>query len=189
MSNNSVACSDTTKLPDEFWEGYIGNGEPYGLVNIELAQKTGRVAAGDSYPDPNVMGFNPCAEQGLCNYETCCLAEIFLPNIESAEELDRVGRTLYRICKHSLALPCHHYGTERIVHQNMRMGIGVTGVLQATDQQRSWLQTFYDNLRDFDKEYSQLHNFPESIKLTTVKPSGTLSLLAGVTSGIHPAYS
>ncbi len=41
-------------------------------------------------------------------------------------------------------------------------------------------------LREYDKEYSAKHKFPASIKLTTVKPSGTLSLLAGVTPGVHP---
>jgi len=44
-------------------------------------------------------------------------------------------------------------------------------------------------LRIFDVEYSAKNNFPTSIKLTTVKPSGTLSLLAGVTAGCHPGYS
>jgi len=44
-------------------------------------------------------------------------------------------------------------------------------------------------LRIFDVEYSAKNNFPTSIKLTTVKPSGTLSLLAGVTPGAHPGYS
>lgn len=44
-------------------------------------------------------------------------------------------------------------------------------------------------LREFDKEYSAAHGWPVSIKLTTTKPSGTLSLLPGVTSGVHPAYA
>jgi ribonucleoside-diphosphate reductase alpha chain/ribonucleoside-triphosphate reductase len=44
-------------------------------------------------------------------------------------------------------------------------------------------------LRAYDKEYSEKHGFPTSIKLTTIKPSGTLSLLAGVTPGAHPGYS
>jgi hypothetical protein len=65
-------------------------------------------------------------QQALANYETCCLAEIFLPNIESEVELHRVGVTLYRICKHSLALKCHHANTQRIVHANMRMVIIIT---------------------------------------------------------------
>ena len=61
MSNNSVVCNDISKLPAEFWEGYNGNGEPYGLVNIGLSRKIGRIKDGfEKYPDPSVDGFNPC---------------------------------------------------------------------------------------------------------------------------------
>jgi len=188
MSNNSVVCDDIDLLPSEFWEGYKGNGEPYGLINLKNSRKWGRTHEME-YPDPDVMGFNPCAEQSLANFETCCLAEIYLPNIESAEELKKVARYLYRINKHSLAIPCSLKETEAIVHANMRMGIGVTGYLQATEQQRVWLDETYTYLRAYDKEYSKQHGFPNSIKLTTVKPSGTLSLLAGVTPGAHPGFS
>ena len=188
MSNNSVACEDITTLPDEFWEGYKGNGEPYGLINLASSRIQGRTGE-TQYPDPDVMGYNPCAEQSLANFETCCLAEIYLPNIESKSELKYVATLLYRINKHSLAIPCAVKETEDIVHANMRMGIGVTGYLQATDEQRSWLSDVYVHLRAYDKEYSSHHDFPESIKITTVKPSGTLSLLAGVTPGAHPGYS
>ena len=188
MSNNSVVCHDVTDLHDFFWDGYEGKGEPYGLINLKLSRKIGLL--GDTrYPDPKVQGYNPCAEQSLADKETCCLAEIFLPNITSYEEFIDVATLLYRINKHSLALPCHLKETEAIVHANMRMGIGVTGVLQATEEQKSWLRRAYEELRAFDKEYSAEHNFPESVKLTTVKPSGTLSLLPGVTPGCHPAYA
>ena len=188
MSNNSVVCSDIDELPEEFWQGYNGNGEPYGLINLEASRRMGRT--GDTrYPDPDVQGFNPCAEQSLANFETCCLAEVYLPNISSYEELKKVTRYLYRINKHSLAIPCAIKETEHIVHKNMRMGIGVTGYLQASEEQREWLSDCYEYLRSYDKEYSELCGFPESIKLTTVKPSGTLSLLAGVTPGAHPGFS
>jgi ribonucleotide reductase alpha subunit len=130
-----------------------------------------------------------CAEQSLANFETCCLAEIFLPNISSKEELFEVQKYLYRINKHSLALDCHAEETEEIVHKHMRMGIGVTGYLQATEEQKSWLNEAYIELRKFDEEYSAEHGWPISIKLTTCKPSGTLSLLPNVTPGVHPAYS
>ena len=188
MSNNSVVCHDIKDLHEYFWDGYEGKGEPYGLINLKLSRKIGRLGETD-YPDPDVMGYNPCAEQSLAAYETCCLAEVYLPNIESKEQLLDVCQLLYRINKHSLALPCHLKETEDIVHKNMRMGIGVTGVLQATEEQRSWLSDTYRRLREFDFKYSHAHGFPESVKLTTVKPSGTLSLLPGVTSGCHPAYS
>jgi ribonucleotide reductase alpha subunit len=188
MSNNSVVCNDFKDLHEYFWDGYEGKGEPYGLINLRLSRKIGRL--GDTnYPDPDVEGYNPCAEQSLAAYETCCLAEVWLSNIESYDEFVDVCKILYRINKHSLALPCHLDETADIVHKNMRMGIGITGVLQASEEQKSWLETAYMELREFDKEYSAKHGFPESIKLTTVKPSGTLSLLPGVTPGCHPAYA
>lgn len=188
MSNNSVVADSMADLPREFWETYEGEGEPYGLINLSLAQRIGRL--GDtSRPDPTVRGFNPCAEQGLAPYETCCLAEVFLPNIESKTELLDLCTMLYRINKHSLAMECHHPETEEIVHQNMRMGIGMTGVLQASEEQKGWLSDVYEELVAYDKKYSAKNGFNESVKLTTVKPSGTLSLLPGVTPGIHPAYA
>jgi ribonucleotide reductase alpha subunit len=188
MSNNSVVCSNVDDLHDYFWDGYLGKGEPYGLINLELSRKIGRVGE-TQYPDPLVQIYNPCAEQSLEPYETCCLAEVFLPMVDSYEEFVDISKLLYRINKHSLILPCHHKETERIVHKNLRMGIGVTGVLQATEEQKSWLAPAYEALRAYDVEYSAQKELPTSIKLTTCKPSGTLSLLPGVTPGIHPAYS
>ena len=188
MSNNSVVVHDVKDLPEYFWEGYLGNGEPYGLINLPLSREVGRL--GDyQYPDPGVEGYNPCAEQSLENYETCCLAEVFLPNNKSRQELWDIVELLYKINKHSLALPCHAPETEAIVHKNMRMGIGITGYLQSTEEQKSWLRGVYEDLRELDNKYSDEQGFNRSIKLTTVKPSGTLSLLAGVTPGVHPGYS
>ena len=185
MSNNSiVAPENIDDLPNEFWETY-NQGEPYGLINLELSRLVGRTGE-TQYPDPEVEGFNPCAEQSLANFETCCLAEIYLPNITSYEELLEVLPYAYRMNKHSLALQCSLKETEKIVNKNMRMGIGMTGILQATEEQRSWLKDAYVWLREYDVKYSAEHGFPTSIKLTTVKPSGTLSLLAGVTPGVHP---
>ena len=188
MSNNSVVCHDIGDLHDFFWDGYEGKGEPYGLINLKLSRKVGRLGE-TQYPDPDVQGYNPCAEQSLADGETCCLAEIYLPNITSKEELADVAQLLYRVNKHSLALPFHLKVTEEIVHKNMRMGIGITGVLQSSEEQKTWLKDVYTKLREFDKEYSAKNGFPESIKITTVKPSGTLSLLPGVTPGCHPAYA
>lgn len=194
MSNNSVVCDDITKLPQQFWDTYL-QGEPYGLINLELAKSCGRTGE-IQYPDSLVEIFNPCAEQGLEDKETCCLAEIFLPNISNYEELLKCLKLAYRVCKHSLTLHCSLKDTEATVHKNMRMGIGMTGVLQATQEQKDWLKDAYVWLRELDVEYSKSHGFPTSIKLTTCKPSGTLSLLPRVTTngskagvitpGVHP---
>lgn len=130
------------------------------------------------------------AEQTLENYETCCLGELYLPNITTKEELYKCATYIYRVCKHSLSLPCYSSEeTERVVHKNYRMGISVTGYLQATEEQKSWLSDCYVYLREFDRDYSIKHGFPASIKLTTVKPSGTLSLLGNCTPGVHPGFS
>jgi ribonucleotide reductase alpha subunit len=188
MSNNSVVCNDIKDLHEYFWDGYEGKGEPYGLINLKLSRKMGRLGE-TQYPDPDVQGYNPCAEQSLAAYETCCLAEVWLPNVSTYEEFVDICQLLYRINKHSLALPCHLDETADIVHKNMRMGIGVTGVLQASEEQKAWLRPAYTQLREFDKNYSEQHGFPTSVKITTVKPSGTLSLLPGVTPGCHPAYA
>lgn len=187
-SNNSIVCNDITQLPEEFWEGYNGNGEPYGLINMKLSKSCGRLGE-FQYSDNDVVCFNPCAEITLSNYETCCLSEIFLPNIKSKDELFKCASYLYRICKHSLMLPCHHKETQDIIRKNMRMGIGITGYLQSTTEQKSWLSECYEYLRNYDIQYSKQHNLPTSRKLTAVKPSGTLSLLANVSPGVHPAYS
>jgi len=144
-SNNSVVCNDINEILDnaEFWDGYEGNGEPYGLINLNLSRKCGRLGE-TQYPDPDVVGYNPCAEQSLNNKETCCLGELYLPNISSKEELFTCAKYIYRVCKHSLALPFpDSKESERVIHKNMRMGIGVTGYLQATEEQRQWLPDCY----------------------------------------------
>ena len=69
------------------------------------------------------------------------------------------------------------------------MGQSITGILQATEEQLSWLKKGYEELDDFDKFFSNAHGMPRSVRLTTVQPSGTLSLLPGVTPGIHPAFA
>jgi ribonucleoside-triphosphate reductase len=58
MSNNSVACEDINDLHEYFWDGYEGKGEPYGVINLPLSRKVGRLGE-DEYPDPEVMGYNP----------------------------------------------------------------------------------------------------------------------------------
>lgn len=126
----------------------------------------------------------------LSNHETCCLSELFLPNMRSFADLCEVAELAYRVCKHSLgALRCHHAETDAVVHNNMRIGISVTGVAMSSAEQLGWLAPLYEHLRAFDVAYSARMGWPASVKLTTVKPSGTLSLLAGVTPGAHPAFS
>jgi ribonucleoside-triphosphate reductase len=64
MSNNTVVCSDTETLHDYFWDGYLGKGEPYGLLNMDLCRSVGRLGE-TQYPDPKIMGVNPLIASGF----------------------------------------------------------------------------------------------------------------------------
>lgn len=187
MSNNSVAVANFQDIPDLFWEGYHGNGEAYGLVNIHAARKQGR--SGERMFDETVEGFNPCAEIPLAHRESCNLAEIVLPHMESAAQMVDVATLLYKVQKAVAALPYLDPESDRVTNANMRLGLGVTGVAQATELQMGFLDPTYTWLRKFDAMWSAERGHPESKRLTTVKPSGTLSLLAGVTPGGHPGFS
>jgi hypothetical protein len=186
-SNNSVFADSYDEIIDEFWKGYDGTGEPYGLINRKLIRKNGRL--GEKINDNKVIGTNPCGEIGLEDGEPCNLAEIFLPNISSKKELIDISRLLYKTQKAITTLQYPYKKSQDVISRNRRLGQGITGWLQSTEEQLSWVSECYEELRKFDVEWSQHLGVNPSIKLTTVKPSGTLSLLAGVTPGIHPAYS
>lgn len=186
-SNNSIYADSYEEIIDEFWRGYDGSGEPYGLINRNLIRKNGRL--NEKINDSKVIGTNPCGEIGLEDGEPCNLAEIFLPNITSKKELLDLSRLLYKTQKAITTLSYPYKKSQDVIEKNRRLGQGITGWLQATDEQLSWVDECYKGLREFDAKWSKQLGINESIKLTTVKPSGTLSLLAGVTPGIHPAYA
>lgn len=189
MSNNSIYADDFEHISNEVWHaGYEidketgkPKGEPYGFINLPLSQKFGRL--GEERKD-NCEGFNPCAEISLADGEACNLCEIFLNNINSSKELQDCAKLLYKTQKAIWTLPALYEKTAKIVLKNMRIGLGVTGICQSMDK-LEWLDDCYKFLRNFDKEWSAKRGWTESIKLTTIKPSGTLSLLAGSSPGGH----
>ena len=186
-SNNSIYADSYDEIVPEFWKGYDGTGEPYGLLNRKLARTHGRL--GEKSPDPTIEGFNPCAEIALADGESCNLATIFLPNIESLAQMMEVSRLLYMLQKQVTRLSYPYEKTNSIVHKNARLGQSITGVLQCSEVQVGWLSKTYEYLKGFDKSYSKERGWNPSVRLTTVQPSGTLSLLPGVTPGIHPAFA
>jgi ribonucleotide reductase alpha subunit len=203
MSNNTIYADSYDHVLEEIWKnGYeinkdtgYANGEPYGFFNLPLSQKFGRIKDGpisdnSMYPTDtdNCEMTNPCAEISLSNYECCNLSELYLNNITSKDELIDCAQLLYKTQKAIASLPFIHEETNRIVHKNMRLGLGVTGVCQSLHK-LDWLDDCYVALRKFDKDWSAKRGWSESIKLTTIKPSGTLSLLGGATPGVHPAFS
>jgi len=191
MSNNSVVCNDFDLLPKKFWSGYNGEGEAYGLVNLTNCRLYGRLADGKNYrPDKDVLGVNPCGEVTLESYESCNLAEIFLPNIKDEAEFKQVAELMVKVTKSISCLPFIHDRTNKVVGKNHRLGVGVTGFLQAPHLKDTVIfDNVYKHMEKVDRWYSKVLGVKPSIKLSVVKPSGTLSLLAGCSPGVHPAYS
>ena len=185
LSNNTIFADSYEHISSDVWSGFKGNGEPYGFYNLKLSKKFGRI--GEPCKD-NCEGGNPCLEINLADKECCNLSELCLNNIDSLDELINCAKLLYKTQKAVCALDFLHEETNKIVHKNFRLGLGVTGICQSLDKLK-WLDKTYIELKKYDKKWSAKKGYPESIKLTTIKPSGTLSLLSGSTPGIHPAYS
>lgn len=186
-SNNSIYADSVEEIMPELWKGYDGTGEPYGLINRRLARLEGR--SGEKNTDNSIDGVNPCAEIFLANGESCNLSTIFLPNVTSFDQFVEISKLLYKCQKSITNLDYPYEKTTKIVRKNRRLGQSITGILQASEEQLKWLSPGYKALRSFDAEFSAAAGIPESIRLTTVQPSGTLSLLPGVTPGIHPAFA
>jgi ribonucleoside-triphosphate reductase len=198
MSNNSVLADSYEQLTDAFWEsGYtpdrdgVATGEPYGLVNLRNLRGFGRLIDGyDPDRDPRIDGVNPCGEMGLEHKEGCNLGEIFLPNIRDLEEFKAVAEILFKACKTISAWKFSDPETQAVVSRNYRIGLGLTGWMQAHKWHNAYaLNEVYCHLGLVDRDYSRVLGVGMSVKRTTIKPSGTLSLLAGVTPGMHAAIA
>ena len=186
-SNNTLVANEFAEVPAQFWANFDGGSEPYGLFNRKLARTVGRL--GERKSDPSVVGANPCAEIPLAHREACNLATIYLPNVRSFEEFVDLSTLLYKVQKATALLPHPDASTQAIVHKNMRLGQSLTGILQASEEQRGWVSPAYERLVATDEEWSKTLGVKPSVRLTAVQPSGTLSLLPGVTPGIHGAYA
>jgi ribonucleoside-triphosphate reductase len=185
-ANFSVVCDDVEDLHPEFWKCYE-DGEPFGIVNRTNLQTYGRM--GEKKRD-NAVVVNPCAEIGLENGEPCNLTECFLPNLKSVNEFKEAARLMFRWSKRITCEDYHNPTNERVIKKNRRVGVGITGCLQAPKLFKpEVLDVVYQVIQKENREYSKALGVPESIRTTTVKPSGTVSLVGDVTAGIHPAYS
>ena len=187
-SNNSIFA----KLGMDYTEvckRINDNGEP-GFAWLENMRKFSRMQNGGDNKDHRVAGGNPCLEQSLESYELCCLVETFPNNHESLEDYKRTLKYAYLYAKTVTLGKTHWPDTNRVMLRNRRIGCSVSGVAQfitkhGMDNLRKWLEKGYDTIQEWDKQYSDWFAVPKSIKTTSVKPSGTVSLLVGATPGMH----
>jgi len=188
MSNNSVETevgADLTPIID----GISLNGEP-GVIWMDISRKYGRLIDPPNNKDHRVAGYNPCAEQSLESYECCTLVETYLGRHDSLEDYKRTLKFAYLYAKTVTLLPTHWEETNAIMQRNRRIGTSMSGVADFADRLgmpvlKEWMNQGYKTVQRYDNVYSEWLGIRESIKMTTVKPSGTVSILAGESPGVH----
>ncbi len=188
MSNNSVVAEVGTDFAP-IVDGIIRNGEP-GVLWMDVSKKYGRLADPVNNKDHRIMGYNPCAEQSLESYEMCTLVETYLNRHDSLEDYKRTLKFAYLYAKTVTLLPTHWEETNAIMQRNRRIGTSMSGVANFADRiglptLREWMDEGYEVVKRYDTVYSEWLGVRESIKTTTVKPSGTVSILAGESPGVH----
>jgi ribonucleoside-triphosphate reductase len=188
LSNNSVLASSGQDY------GYLAerikaNGEP-GLYWLDVAQRYGRLADSEDNKEYRTKGLNPCGEIPLESYEKCNLVETFPTRATDFQDYMRTLKFAFLFSKSVTLLPVMWPEANEVMARNRRIGVSMSGVAQFAEAQgwhelKRWQDAGYKEVRRWDRVYSEWLGVRESIRVTTVKPSGTVSLLAGVTPGVH----
>jgi adenosylcobalamin-dependent ribonucleoside-triphosphate reductase len=188
MSNNSVSVTVGSDL-SSIIPNIALNGEP-GVIWMDVTRKYGRLADPENNKDWRAGGYNPCAEQSLESFECCTLVETYLNRHDSLADYERTLKFAYLYAKTVTLLPTHWEETNAIMQRNRRIGTSMSGVANFADRVglptlREWMDSGYQTVQRYDRNYSEWLGIRESIKTTTVKPSGTVSILAGESPGVH----
>ena len=136
-----------------------------------------------------------CGEIPLESYEMCNLAEVFPSRCTVGEVFDE--RTFHQTLKHATLyasivslLPTHSKETNAVVARNHRIGVSLSGTVLLSEEvgysgMINLLKKGYSTVRTTNNYLMDSAGVPRSIRVTTIKPSGTVSKLAGVPEGIH----
>ena len=165
------------------------NGEP-GYIWLNNARTRGRFKDGERFDDINVAGFNPCVEQQLEDAELCCLVETYPAKHDDLEDYLRTLKIAYLYGKTITLSNTHWPETNAKMLKNRRIGLSQSGVVQAFNkfgrrEVYEMCDKAYEHVKQLDEEYSNWLCIPKSVRMTSIKPSGTVSLLNGSTPGIH----
>ena len=192
LSNNSVALTKTSDFLSlhEIAKQIRKNGEP-GIINFVNTKEFGRVRpGGNSFEKDEAIVFNPCGEIPLEDKEVCNVVEVFPTLCNDNEERTEAIKLATFYAQTVSLLPTHRPETNKVVARNRRIGISKTGVAE-------WLSNIgaFSYIRlsrdDYDVVKKEAHKWAaesgvsDPIRHTTMKPSGSVSLLVGVSSGMH----
>lgn len=187
-SNNTI-FAELGMSYESICEKIIDNGEP-GLFWLQNAREYSRIRNGKDNKDHRVTGINPCAEQSLESYELCCLVENFPAHHNSVEDFLKTLKFSYLYAKTVTLGKTHWPMTNRVMLRNRRIGCSLSGIAQFIGQHginelKQWMKKGYDIIQIYDEMYSDWFAIPRSIKTTSIKPSGTVSIVAAATPGMH----
>ena len=192
-SNNSILGKPGIDY-SEIAQSIATAGEP-GVFFLENARQYSRMIDAPDGKDNKASGTNPCGEQTLESYELCNLVETYPSKHTDFWDFQRTLKFSFLYAKVITLLPTHIKETNDVIRRNRRIGCSMSGIQEAINKfgRRQFLEDFCDRAYKYieyvDYKYSSYLGIPQSIKRTTVKPSGTVSILAGVASGIHHAES
>jgi ribonucleoside-diphosphate reductase alpha chain len=188
MSNNANAFKDKKDFLkiDEVAEQICDRGEG-GLVNFRNILKYERF--GDIGVPDEADCCNPCGEIPIYNKGLCNLFEVYPSKAKNKKEFLKMCR-LATIYATTVALfPTHDQQTNQVIAKNRRIGISLSGVADWFD---SWgghiinfMRSGYGEIKEFSKYLNTQAGVSAPIRITTVKPSGSVSQLSGVSPGMH----
>lgn len=194
MANNSVALEteEDFDMLGEIAKRVINNGEP-GYIN-RINMKYGRIRKNDKCQKDIAEGFNPCGEIPLCSHELCIVSETLPTMCETPEQWYEACDFATLYCSTVSLLPTHSHKTNKVVARNRRIGVGIidfTGwkLQYGVHKITKFLRKGYKKVREINHWANDEAGVPRSIRLTTIKPGGTVPKLPGKTSGIgHPTF-
>ena len=201
LSNNSVAYSRKPEM-EQFiaeWKNlYDSKSGERGIYNVAAAQKQ---AARWGRRDPEIhYGTNPCSEIILRPYQFCNLSEVVIRENDTAKTVAEKVRLATILGTWQSTLTDFKY-LRKIWKDNTEeerlLGVSLTGQFGnkffSGKENLNKLQETLEGLRDYaretNKEEAAKIGINESAAITCVKPSGTVSQLVGVSSGMHPWHS
>lgn len=188
MSNNSVFAEVGQEYKDVAQRTLI-NGEP-GYVWMDTTRGFGRMKDRRDDRDFRAAGYNPCAEQPLESWEMCTLVETYPTRAESVKDYLRTLKVAYLYAKTVTLIPTVFERTNAVMMRNRRIGLSQTGISTYVERHgiskwREICDEGYKEIQRLDDVYSDWLCVRNSIRTTTVKPSGTVSILTGDSPGVH----
>jgi ribonucleoside-diphosphate reductase alpha chain len=132
-------------------------------------------------------GTNPCCEIALRSFQFCNLCEVNVSNVESQEDLNERVKAGAFIGTLQAAYTNFHYLRDvwqKTTEKDALLGVGMTGIGSGAILKYD-LKKAADLSKEENARVAEIIGVNKAARVTTVKPSGTSSLVLGTSSGIH----